>query len=469
MTAALIETPDPLSRELAGKVKSLEDQINKYSLANRTSENYYFGAHTAQSLGISDPPRIRWLETVVGWPGTAVDSLEERLDFLGWDSPASSALEQVYEQNALDVESSMAHIDALMYGVSFIRVGKGERGEPDVLITAESPKTTTGEWSRRKRKLEIGLSLAADPMGGDLLQGTLMTEESMYELYRRSPDSPWTVVRRYDTPFRQVPMVLIANRPSASAPGGRSEITKPVRGYTDMAARTLKGMEIHREFYQAPQRYILGVSEEEMEQSKDDPNAGWQAIMGRLLTFTRDEEGMLPEVGTFQPASPQPYLEQVKGIAQLLAAELGIPTSYLGFHTENPSSADAIRQAEARHVKRAERRQSNFSRPWNDVGRLSLAYMGEDESELHASWRDAGTPTRAAAADEAVKLIGAGVLQPQSKITYDRIGLTPREQKYLERENRRLAGRAALAGLQQEVANRLGNEGEEESEETEEE
>src|SRR5699024_12395152 len=116
-----------------------------------------------------------------------------------------------------------------------------------------------------------------------------------------------------------------------------------------------------------------------------------------------------------------------------------IPHTCLGCQTEHPCSEVPVRQAVARHVKGAERRQSNFSRPWNDVGRLSLAYMVEDETELHASWRDAGTPTRAAAADEAVKLIGAGVLQPQSKITYDRIGLTPREQKYLERENRRLA------------------------------
>src|SRR5699024_12212966 len=83
-----------------------------------------------------------------------------------------------------------------------------------------------------RSKLEIGLSLAADPMGGDLLQGTLMTEESMYELYRRSPDSPWTVVRRYDTPFRQVPMVLIANRRS-------EEHTSELQSRFDLVCRLL--------------------------------------------------------------------------------------------------------------------------------------------------------------------------------------------------------------------------------------
>ena len=44
------------------------------------------------------------------------------------------------------------------------------------------------------------------------------------------------------------------NRMRASDVSGRSEITPAVRYYTEAAVRTLTGMEVHREVYQAPQR-----------------------------------------------------------------------------------------------------------------------------------------------------------------------------------------------------------------------
>ena len=74
--------------------------------------------------------------------------------------------------------------------------------------------------------------------------------------------------------------------------------------------------------------------------------------------------------------------------------------------TGNPASADAIRAGEARLVKRAERRQVSFGRAWLEVGRLALlvrdGVVPDSFSSLGTRWRDAATPTRAAAADEAL-------------------------------------------------------------------
>ena len=122
----------------------------------------------------------------------------------------------------------------------------------------------------------------------------------------------------------------------------------------------------------------------------------------------------------------------------MLAAEAAIPPSYLGFQTDNPASADAIRQMEARLVKRAERRQAQFGRAWTDA--MQIALMVRDgsipleASEIRPIWRDAATPTRAAAADEAVKLIAAGVLLPDSEVTYNRIGLSDSDKQVLKSE-----------------------------------
>jgi hypothetical protein len=121
-----------------------------------------------------------------------------------------------------------------------------------------------------------------------------------------------------------------------------------------------------------------------------------------------------------------------------MAAETAIPASYLGFQTDNPASADAIRQMEARLVKRAERRQRQFGRTWSEVAKLALLVrdgsVPTEAQEIRPIWRDASTPTRAAAADEAVKLISAGVFLPDSEITYNRIGLSDIDKQVLRRK-----------------------------------
>jgi hypothetical protein len=112
-------------------------------------------------------------------------------------------------------------------------------------------------------------------------------------------------------------------------------------------------------------------------------------------------------------------------------------------------------------VKRAERRQSAFGRAWHEVGRLALLVRdggipADYDSVVSERWRDAATPTRAAASDEAVKLIGAGVLPPDSTVTYDRVGLSPADQKKVDVDKRRAAGRAVVAAVTQPQGNANG-------------
>ena len=176
--------------------------------------------------------------------------------------------------------------------------------------------------------------------------------------------------------------------------------------------------------------------------------------MGRVWAVPFDEENPdrpTPQVGQFTPASPAPYLDQVRGLSQLLAAEAAVPANYMGFQTDNPASADAIRAGESRLVKRSERRQKSFGRGWREVGRLALLVrdqrVPDEYREVDVAWQDAATPTRAAAADETAKLIGSGVLPPDARVTYDRLGLTPSEQASLVADRRRTSGRAAVDAI----------------------
>ena len=178
--------------------------------------------------------------------------------------------------------------------------------------------------------------------------------------------------------------------------------------------------------------------------------------MGRMLAVPFDEDNpeAKPEVGQFAQSQPGPYLEQVRGLSQMLSAECAIPPTYLGFASDQAASADAIRAMEARLVKRAERRQLMFGKAWLEVGRLALLVRDKkvpDEFNAGVSlkWRDAATPTRSAAADEATKLVAAGVLTPDSSVTYDRIGLTQIEQKQVAADKRQARVSVLLSGLSQ--------------------
>lgn len=425
-------------------VKKLESHEPK----NLILERYYDGKQALKDLNISIPPQLRSVEEVVGWPGTAVQVIEERLDFEGYLGADTLGLDEIYRANDLDVESSLGHIDSLIYGTGFIVVGKGDEGEPDPLITIESPRRMTGIYDLRLRRLSSALGLERDS-GGRPTAGTLYLPDVTIRL---EWDAGQPVeVDRDEHNLGRVPVVALPNNPRSTDPYGRSEITRAVRSYTDAAMRTLLGAEVAREFYSAPQRYILGADEDLFEDADGNALNPWTVYQGRILGVPRNQDGEMPQVGQFAGNDTRPYFEQLRSYAQMLAAEAAIPASYLGFQTDNPASADAIRQMEARLVKRAERRQKQFGRGWMEVARLALLVrdgaIPAELADVRPVWRDASTPTRAAAADEAVKLIGAGVLLPDSEVTYNRIGLSSSDKDTLRAEKETSAARDLIDAL----------------------
>jgi hypothetical protein len=435
---------DVASDDETATISRLLDRLRHVNVANSEASKRYEGSWTTTQFGISIPPSMRGLQTVAGWGGTVVDVLEERLDWLGWTSELDDfGLGEVYSQNGLDVDSGMAHLDSLIFGVAFAAVGTGGDGEPHPLITPHSPETMTAKWDRRTRRLSSALAVTTGDDGFTVVEITLYTPD---ETAIFTPQSGrWIAVDRDVHNLGRLPVVAIPNRVRGSRELGRSEITKAVRYYTDAASRTLLGLEVNREFYNAPQRIGLNVDDSMFVDEAGDPISAWSSIMGRVWNIPANADGMpAPDVKQFSPASPAPYIDQVKGYATLLAAEAGIPPAYLGFQTDNPASADAIRAGEARLVKRAERRQASFGRAWLEVGRLALLVrdgyvpIGYDAT-MSTKWRDPATPTRAAAADEAVKLTSTGILPPNSSVTYDRIGLSPAEQRQVEEDKRAAA------------------------------
>lgn len=427
--------------------EQLIDSLGQYHASHKLADAYYEGTMQVPDLGISVPPILKHVQEVIGWPGTVVDVLEERLDWYGWDD--NKVLETVYEENQLSYESSLGHLDSLLYGVSFMAAHVGRKGEPDILVTSESAKDLTGLWDRRKRRLTVAASVKRDG-DGKVTGGAFYTENETH-FYGKIGER-WVSDGKPDRHnLGRVPIVRMINRGRAGRRGGKSEISRAVRGYTDAAVRTLLGMEINREFYSAPQRYVLGAKEDAFVDEAGNPVPGWKAIMGSVWGLERDDEALsgdgLPVVGQFDPSPPGPYLEQIRGLGQLLSAEAGIPPTYLGFATDQAASADAIRALEARLVKRAERRQDSWSPSYKELGEIILMLQGENELEnIHPIWRDAATPTRSADTDRTVKLVQIGMMPPSSSVAMEMAGLSPSQQKRLKRDRNEQAFLTLLQG-----------------------
>src|SRR5688500_9430157 len=67
-------------------------------------DSYFNGEQIIRDLGISIPPQLKGLHTVIGWPRIGVEALEQRLDleaFRWADGSDASDLEENAESNDL--------------------------------------------------------------------------------------------------------------------------------------------------------------------------------------------------------------------------------------------------------------------------------------------------------------------------------------------------------------------------------
>jgi hypothetical protein len=438
-----------LSIDEAALIDAMIRKIDRHERHNEVREHYYEGKIRTKDLNISVPPGLKLVNSVVGWPAVIVDVLEERLDFEGWIGGDQLGLTDIFRSNELDLQSSQGHKDALIYGTGFIFVGRGMDGEPDPLITIESPSRATAVMDLRSKRPMAAILLDGDDDGWE--GGSLYLPDQTIRFGLAANGSAVEISRDVHN-LGRVPCAPLINNPRSGDPWGRSEITRAVMSYTDSAMRTLLGAEVAREFHASPQRYVLGADEEVFLDSDGNPRNAWSVIQGRVLGIPyNDDDGVMPQVGQFQANSPAPYFDAIRAYAQLISAEAGIPPSYMGFQTDNPTSADAIRQMEARLVKRAERRQRQFGRAWNEVARLAIMVrdgaLPDTMGAVRPQWRDASTPTRAAATDEVVKLIAAGVLIPDSRVTYGRIGFSDSDIELLIREKQTSTANATIRSL----------------------
>ena len=446
---------DPFLQDDEKKIlQQLRSQLRKHQKSNKVKNDYYEAKQVVNHLDIAVPRNLTDIGTAVGWAGTTVDAIDERVQWLGWatDDGNLNGLDEIFEDNNLAVESNFQQIDSLTTGMSFVSVGNhqwdilgNELPEGDTsrqIVTVESSSTATVLWDYRKRRAIAGLSQTTDDQGNIVME-TLYLEMANIVMMRDPVTGTMDVVDRNQHDIGRCFMTRYPNRARPFQLDGRSEISRAVRYYTDAAVRTMLGMEVNREFYTAPQRFVLNAKPEDFGVTSDMSNEerfrrGLAVAMGMINVIPPREdntEGDPPSVVEMKPAPPTPYIEQIKAYSIQMSAETGLPATLFGFVTDNPTSGDAILKSDFRLARRSSRRIGTWAASNKEVGLLCLlARDGVDGVDidfvkrLRCRYMNPVMPTPAATADAIQKYIAAGVLVPDSNVTYELTGMIDERQ-----------------------------------------
>lgn len=405
---------------------------------------FFRGTQRIADLGISIPPQMRGLRIALGWPRVCVETLEERLNFEGFRFPGATDVDEdlqgMLQANNIDSESPLVHLDALVFGEGIVSVGSNDDDPAHPIVMVESPLDMMVHWDPRTRKVSDGVRVFGTP---GALRATLYLDGVTIWASHDGVGN-WVADDRDEHGLR-VPLVRFPNRARSYDRAGSSEITPEVMSITDEASRTAQGLAVAREFYSAPQKYILGAKESDFQDAAGVAKSAWETYLGRVLALEADEDGNQPTVGQFTAYDPTVFTKVIEMYAKTLSGVTGLPPHVLGYASDNPTSADAIIKGEMRLKLRADRKTTIFGDPWTDVGRLLMLFRdGElpDNAELLTSvWGDTGTPTPAATTDSIAKQIAAGSIPASSDVTLERLGYSAVERQRLAQD--RTADRGA--------------------------
>jgi hypothetical protein len=387
----------------------------------RDSRAYYDAEKRPDAIGIAVPPEMRRLLAHVGYPRLYVDAIAERQELegfrMGGADKGDAELWDWWQANDLDVEATLGHTDALIYGRAYITVAAADprtdvNVDPDVpIIRVEAPTSLHAVIDPRTREVTKAIRAVYDDERSTLVASTLYLPDVTVQWVRER--GRWVQVSLVKHSLGFVPVIPMANRTRLSDTYGTSEISPEVRSVTDAAARIMMDLQGTAELMAIPQRLIFGVKPEDLGVDPETGKALFDAYMARILAF-EDPDANATQ---FSAAELRNFVDALDALDRKAAAYTGLPPQYLSFSSDNPASAEAIKSSESRLVKKVERKNKLFGGAWEQAMRIAYKVAkGQDAPpemfRLESVWRDPSTPTYAAKADAVTKLYanGAGVI-----------------------------------------------------------
>lgn len=412
MTVSIIPvTPYDYLQKL---LQRLDEPLARYSLLDL----YYTGNQPLAFLSPEAKIALgnRFGRMASNIPRLAVTALTERLQITGF---SDEALWVEWLRNNLDLLSSVAHRESLLFGDSYVIVWADELGRPKV--TVESAKQVSCLFDPGTREITAAVKRWETETTTEAVL-YLPDRITRYSANHTGAPLGFKVVYELPNPLGMVPVVDIRNSDRILDERGCSEIDD-LMPLCDGLNKSLADMMTTSEYVGRPRRWATGIELEEKTRLDSDGNPvlddDGQPVVDAVNPIPEGNRAMISEndaakFGQLPSADLAGYEASVRVFLGQIMAVSTLPAHYIGIFTDNPASADALRASEASLTARAEARQSTFGRAWEKVARLMIAVLDQVSpdaiDDVVVYWSEAGTRSMAQEADAAVKLFEVGLL-----------------------------------------------------------
>lgn len=447
-----------LTPEARAQMGALLDEFERHNSKNRLKRRYFEQRVTVGecNLGIALPRSLARFEMACCWPEKAVTVLKDRSIFDGYvaaDGTTPDLLASIVRDNRLTSQYNKAVGDELMHGVVFATLSAG--GASGVTIRFHSGETAAGIWDGGAQRLACGFAIMATERtmdGYDVPSAVNLYTDDAVWVIRRDGDR-WRAEGHAQAMGRPL-MVAMANEGGTTKrPLGRSRVSRSVRDLTRGYIRTMSLATVALEFATSPQKYLLGITDEQYDALISDK---FKAYMGSMLLATRDENGDVPQFGQLTQGSITPHVEMLRSLATQFAAATSLSVTDTGVVNDaNPTSADAVAAANEKLIVRAQ----ELNRENGDAlytialmaqaiaGNKSLDALDDSERAVMAKFQNPAMPSVASTADAAVKIASVDPSFGGTEVFYEMLGFDAPTIARIMAQRRRNVGNSLLDGL----------------------
>lgn len=449
-----------LSQDEQKKLDTLADAFNYHQSRNAIKDKYYEGHVTLNdvNLGIALPQGLRNLDVGCNWGQKAVDVLAARSMFDGFVGTGGNldSLSRLLENNRLIAEYSKACRDELKYGCVFATLSADSA--VGCKIRFHSPSMAAALWNGEKGRIDCGLAII-DTAQDESLAGTW--RPSLVNFYTdgdiivlRGNGSFWTMERKPQKMGRPLMEPLIWNATS-DKPFGRSRLKRAVRSMIDDYVRTVANATIALEFDTTPQKYILGVTDEQYDAIV---GSKFRQYIGSILAATSNPDtGENPEFGQLTQGSLQPHVEKMRMTATQFAAATGLTVTDVGVVNDaNPTSSDAILAQSQTLVLMAQQLNTGNGDALRTIACMAqavarnctLADLTEQERGIMAHFKNPAMPSVAVTADAAIKIASSREEFASTDTFLEMIGFDQADIRRIKAQEQRARGQKLLMEME---------------------
>lgn len=421
---------------------------------NELRNRFYEDKEKAKMLGISVPTEFQELDVSVGWCAKAVDLIGSRsaIDSFSMEDGDDALLREIVAANDMTNEYDKAKTSELIHSCGFWTIDADKNGGIPAIIYHDA-ESGAAIWDYRNRRVKCGLVVydAETKRNGDIEPSVMHAYFPGYTIVLNRSGNAWKASYVYNPETRPL-FESMAYRPTYKRPFGRSVISRTAMAIQLEMQRELVRTALHSEIFSAPQRYLLGVSDDALSKSKIS------LYMDSILMATRDENGEVPIVGQFAQASLEPHLSYMNHLASRFAAECKVPSEALGISNHTYTSSDAMAAASNNLVIEAESLNRTNGAALRNVMQMAmcvaqgktLAEMTQNEKTLQVGFKNPSMPSIAAQADAMVKIAGVAPEFAATPTFFEQVGFSEPVRRRLNAEmagNRQTAIAASVFGV----------------------